>query len=58
MRKQIKRENECWQVTFFDGKRAWVVAKSSLEAVREGKKLYHLGVQKVEERRQDPPNVS
>jgi hypothetical protein len=56
MRKEIKRENERWQVTYFDGKRAFVTARSSLEAVREGKKLYHLGVQKVEERRKDLPN--
>lgn len=48
-KKEAERKERLWRVTFADGKHTFVMAKSSMEAVKEGKKLYFMTIQKVED---------
>jgi len=47
-KREAKRPWKRWMITYVDGQQITVVAKSSIEAVQEGRKLYPLTIQKVE----------
>jgi hypothetical protein len=46
---EANRPMRAWRVTYADGTRRIVNAKSSYEAVQASKVLYHMAVQKVED---------
>lgn len=47
--RETNRPMRPWRITYADGKVAVVTAKSSMEAVRAGRALYKMMVQKVED---------